>query len=440
MFDSDQNSGFFTDDGDINVSEKFSEIQLLHASQNGYTEVYKAKRYGRWHILKRLTEKERENPKFKTLIQKEFEISYLLSHQNIARTYGIENVDSLGVCIVQEYIDGWNWKEFFDTQKVSKRETKNLVCELCDALQYIHEQLIIHRDIKPANILVTRNGHHIKLIDFGLADRDDYAILKEPAGSRGYASPEQQNSGFIDNRADIYGLGKVIDSIPKCPHKLKRIAQKCSEVQSCKRFISANEVKQKIQSKRPRIIAFAILATVIISAISMLSILSYKHQQKQINDMENSARQSDLTIKQYANEIDSLKNMVNEIDSLKGVVNEYAENIDTIRQIQTENTKSANIMIELQNNVRSYAKSQCAKIDKFLNGRTILPANEWQIYQDMQTELIMKRGEYSQKLLSSQISGTDKDFNDKLESLKQVEERVYEEYLRSKYMKVEMER
>lgn len=73
MFDSDKNSGFFSDDSNINVSEKFSEIQLLHASKNGYTEVYKAKRYGRWHILKRLTEKESENQKFKNLIQKEFE-------------------------------------------------------------------------------------------------------------------------------------------------------------------------------------------------------------------------------------------------------------------------------------------------------------------------------------------------------------------------------
>ena len=430
MFDSNQNSGFFTDNDNINILEKISEIQLLHASQNGYTEVYKAKRYGRWHTLKRLTEKECENPKFKTLIQKEFEISYLLSHQNIVRTYGIENVEGLGVCIVQEYVDGWNWKEFFATQKVGKRETENLVCELCDALQYIHEHQIIHRDIKPANILVTHNGHHIKLIDFGLADRDDYAILKEPAGSRGYASPEQQNSGLIDNRADIYGLGMVINSIPKCPHKLKRIARKCSEIQSHRRFISANEVKQKILSKQARNIVVLIFAIALISAISTLSINSYKHQQKQISDMENSARQSDLTVKQYANEI----------DSLKGVVNEYAENIDTIKQIQTETAKSADMMIKMRNNVHTYAKSQCEKIDNFLDGRTILPHDEWQTYQDMQTELIMKRGEYPQKLLSSKISETDKDFIGKLNELKQIEEKIYEEYLRSKYMKVEEER
>ena len=124
MFDSDKNSGFFSDDSNINVSEKFSEIQLLHASKNGYTEVYKAKRYGRWHTLKRLTEKESENQKFKNLIQKEFEVSYLLSHQNIARTYGIEDVPELGICIVQEYIDGWNWKEFL--AYVSKRDLKLL--------------------------------------------------------------------------------------------------------------------------------------------------------------------------------------------------------------------------------------------------------------------------------------------------------------------------
>ena len=51
MFEAEVNSGF-TAGGDINISARFTEITLLHKSGNGYSEVYKAKRYGQWHVLK----------------------------------------------------------------------------------------------------------------------------------------------------------------------------------------------------------------------------------------------------------------------------------------------------------------------------------------------------------------------------------------------------
>ena len=60
-----------------------------------------------------------------------------------------------------------------------------------DALEYIHGKQTAHRDLKPSNIMITRNGQHVKLIDFGLSDTDDYAVYKQPAGTEGYISPEQ---------------------------------------------------------------------------------------------------------------------------------------------------------------------------------------------------------------------------------------------------------
>ena len=56
---------------------------------------------------------------------------------------------------------------------------------------YIHAKQIVHRDLKPSNIMITHNGNHVKLIDFGLSDNDDFALLKQPAGTPGYISPEQ---------------------------------------------------------------------------------------------------------------------------------------------------------------------------------------------------------------------------------------------------------
>ena len=83
-------------------------------------------------------------------------------------------------------------------EKVSKAEVNRLLMELCDAVGYVHSHQIVHRDIKPENILITRDGHHPKLIDFGFADSDAFAMVKEPAGTEGYASPEQKLPGAIE--------------------------------------------------------------------------------------------------------------------------------------------------------------------------------------------------------------------------------------------------
>ena len=72
---------------------------------------------------------------------------------------------------------------------------------------------MVHRDLKLSNIMVTRSGCVVKVIDFGLSDADYYAILKSPAGTEGYVSPEQQKGGPTDVRNDIYSLGIILDKL-----------------------------------------------------------------------------------------------------------------------------------------------------------------------------------------------------------------------------------
>lgn len=80
-------------------------------------------------------------------------------------------------------------------------------------MEYVHSQQVVHRDLKLSNIMVTRSGCVVKVIDFGLSDADYYAILKSPAGTEGYISPEQQRGGPTDVRNDIYSLGIILDKL-----------------------------------------------------------------------------------------------------------------------------------------------------------------------------------------------------------------------------------
>lgn len=235
MFDAEVNSGF-TSGGDINVSNRFTEITLLHESSNGYSVVYKAKRYGQWHVLKCLTKAASEEVQYQTLLEKEFRISYPLSHPNVVRTIGMEDVPELGKCIIQEYIDGDPIKQISREQAI----------ELCNVVDYIHRAGVIHRDIKPENILVRKDNGHIVLIDFGLADKFDFSVLKGGAGTTGYAAPEQW-TGEVSPTIDIYGIGGVL-ALNK---KLARYTNKCKKEDPQKRYQSAQELQNAIQRRFP---------------------------------------------------------------------------------------------------------------------------------------------------------------------------------------------
>ncbi len=235
MFDAEVNSGF-TSGGDINISNRFTEITLLHESSNGYSVVYKAKRYGQWHVLKCLTKAASKELQYQTLLEKEFRIAYPLSHPNVVRTLGMENVPELGTCIIQEYVEG-------EPIKFISREQ---AIELCEAVDYIHRAGVIHRDIKPDNILVRKDNGHIVLVDFGLADKVDFSVLKGGAGTTGYAAPEQWN-GELSPTIDIYGIGGVL----VLNKKLARYANKCRQEDPKKRYPSAMELKKVLQRRFP---------------------------------------------------------------------------------------------------------------------------------------------------------------------------------------------
>ena len=106
----------------------------------------------------------------------------------------------------------------------------------------------MHRDLKPENILITGNGENVKLIDFGLADSDSYAVLKQPAGTIGYMAPEQAQVAKADVRNDIYSLGVIMKQMD-LGYRYRRIANRCAAPIE-KRYQTVNELRQDCQSKK----------------------------------------------------------------------------------------------------------------------------------------------------------------------------------------------
>jgi hypothetical protein len=178
---------------------------------------------------------------------------------------------------LMEFVDGVNLRQLLHAGRISPREALAIVPQICDALQFAHDQGIIHRDIKPENILLDRRGR-VKVADFGLAKiveggagsplpaaapqtesgahgvtrpTDALTDAGKVMGTPQYMSPEQIAApGGVDHRADIYALGVVFYQMLTGELPGKKIEPPSSKVQIDVRL---DEVVLRALEKNPEL-------------------------------------------------------------------------------------------------------------------------------------------------------------------------------------------
>lgn len=197
--------------GDNALANTFTDIKELSV-QGAMSTVYQGKKYGKWHIIKRIKPQFKDDPQYRELFMKEFDNGVQLDHPNIVR-FEDKGEDADGLWYTMEYVDGRPLSDMIKTGELIKNErlTRSIITQLCDALTYVHKKQIVHRDLKPDNILVTYRGDNVKVLDFGLAYSDSYDDHLVKAGTPKYAAPEQMTKGnLVDQRADIYAVGMIL--------------------------------------------------------------------------------------------------------------------------------------------------------------------------------------------------------------------------------------
>ena len=201
------------------LSSTFSGHEPLPTrSRQAGNVLYRARRWGRYYVLKGLASEHRNDPAMREYLSKEYQIGVQLDHHNIVRVNSLEEDPKAGLCIVMEYVDGQNLDEWLAT-KPSAAARKRIFQQIMDAMAYCHDRQIWHLDLKPSNILITHDGLTAKIIDFGLSDNSGFAF-RQTGGTRKYAAPEQLAGQTADHRSDIYALGGLLKRM--FPHRYSR--------------------------------------------------------------------------------------------------------------------------------------------------------------------------------------------------------------------------
>ena len=200
------------------LAAQFPQFEILEVlGQGGMGVVYKARqrKLDRLVALKVLPRELGEDPAFTARFAREGRTLAKLQHPHIVGVHDFGEADGQSY-LVMEYVDGVNLRALMESGELTPREALTIVPQICDALQYAHDEGVVHRDIKPENVLLDRSGS-VKVADFGLAKMaergpGDFTLTgtDQVMGTLHYMAPEQYRTPQdVDHRADIFSLGVV---------------------------------------------------------------------------------------------------------------------------------------------------------------------------------------------------------------------------------------
>lgn len=246
----------------------FESIEQIDA--HGATcDSFRVKLYGKLHFLKRLKPQFAGDIRYQEALRKEFETGYRLEHPNLVRYISLTDDG-----ILMEYVDGETLSQRVAAhpEYFTKQNTDKFLHQLLDAVACLHSHQVLHLDLKPDNVLLTRINSDVKLIDLGCCYTDTFADT--PGRTNAYAAPEQLSGGSVDERTDIYAIGKILERLPHHDINNKVIAR-CTASLPEERYQSVRELQDAL-FRRSRCWTWLYIAILLITFLTGFCLYTYR--------------------------------------------------------------------------------------------------------------------------------------------------------------------
>ncbi len=228
--------------------EKWTEIEHLPEWDEDFYDVYTARKYGRWVMLKTLKEQYKDDLRFRSMIEKEFDVRYNLAHPHIIMINDLEEVPGVGLSIITDDVYGKSLRKILDAGEVKPAHLDKIMHQLVDAIEYIQTNHLVHSPIRPETIIFTENIENLKLIDVGFDQKETLT----PA----------------DATEDIHAYGKVLaevlDQVPGAPGWLRKVADKCMDPDPSKRYRDVVQLRLALLHRTDNKLYLAVIAFLIV--------------------------------------------------------------------------------------------------------------------------------------------------------------------------------
>ncbi len=251
-------------------NEKWTEIEHLPEWDEEFYDVYTGKKYGKWVMFKTLKPKYKDDPRFRAMIEKEFDVRYNLAHPNIIMINDFEEIGDLGMCIVTDDVYGTPLSKLIADHAVTKHHIDQIRTRLIDAIDYIQINHIVHFPIRPETILFTENIGNLKLIDVGF-DQQSHLTPAE-------AEEDIRNFGQVL-------LAALAASDESDPY-LQRIGERCLRPSSDHGFRTVHSLRMALEHRTDRRL-YIIIAILIALTVGVTVWLLSGHGPRPVNEQLN---------------------------------------------------------------------------------------------------------------------------------------------------------
>ena len=218
-----------------------------------------------------------------SLLRREYDISCNLQHPYILTPLRYSEDTPVGPAIVMEYVEGCTLTEFV-AKGQSHEVLRRLLAEILDAVDYLHKKGLIHNDLKPDNILVSNIGNHIRIIDFGLSDKDAQYLIKRLGGTDESSAPEviEDNPDIpFTASSDVWSLGYIIRIM--FPGRYRAIVRKCCRQNPKNRYPDIVSLEKALRNA-DRLRRFLISLPFVFCAIVIIAMSAYSYHQKRLQE------------------------------------------------------------------------------------------------------------------------------------------------------------